>query len=599
MSPGACRNRPSTSSRNASSDSSTAAASARCDESWRAENAGECDSSQGTRETLAGTSGPRPAVATRVDRVRSSAVAMTGDRPAALVPVAPGEKRLLARAAGSDAAERLHERRLVRELQRGSADALEELFRREWPRAYRAAYLVVHDAAAAEDIAQEAFLAAVRAIDRFDRRRPFGPWMHRIVVNRAIDLTRARALRREVDAAAADCRGSSRPTRAATVRRRGGGPARAQPRAPGGRGSALPIRLHAGRDRASARHAARDRELAPAPGARPAGRRAGAGRVRAATEARIRSRLREQPLPCEGQAAARSWPVVEAALAERGPARRPRRLVLRLALVAALLCVGLVAALTPAGAAVGDWIEDRVADRNDRAAPAFAGLPDGGSVLTISRSGAYAIDPDGGSQRLGSFSEAGWSPHGLHVVGVDGRRLTAVDPTGIVKWTLARESRVHHPSWSKGLGYVVAYMEGPTLRVVAATGDPSTDRPLRRDAAAVTPAWRPQSDRILSYATVGGAIETVDVTSGRSVWRAPSGASGAPLALAWSRDARRLVALSSGSVTVRDATGRVLRTIALPAAGLELALHPSGMRAAVVVGGAGGFPRVAGWCCPG
>jgi RNA polymerase sigma-70 factor, ECF subfamily len=129
---------------------------------------------------------------------------MTGDRPAAFVPVAPGETRLLARAARSDAGERARERRLVREVQRGSTEALEELFRREWPRAYRAAYLVVHDAAAAEDIAQEAFLAAVRAIERFDRRRPFGPWMHRIVVNRAIDLTRARALRREVDAAAAD-----------------------------------------------------------------------------------------------------------------------------------------------------------------------------------------------------------------------------------------------------------------------------------------------------------------------------------------------------------------------------------------------------------
>jgi RNA polymerase sigma-70 factor, ECF subfamily len=129
---------------------------------------------------------------------------MTGDRPAAFVPVAPGETRLLARAARSDAAERARERRLVREVQRGSTEALEELFRREWPRAYRAAYLVVHDAAAAEDIAQEAFLAAVRAIERFDRRRPFGPWMHRIVVNRAIDLTRARTLRREVDAAAAD-----------------------------------------------------------------------------------------------------------------------------------------------------------------------------------------------------------------------------------------------------------------------------------------------------------------------------------------------------------------------------------------------------------
>ena len=80
----------------------------------------------------------------------------------------------------------------------GSATDLEALFREHWPRAYRAAYLVVHDAAAAEDIAQEAFLAALRALDRFDRRRPFGPWLHRIVVNRAIDWARARSLRGEV-----------------------------------------------------------------------------------------------------------------------------------------------------------------------------------------------------------------------------------------------------------------------------------------------------------------------------------------------------------------------------------------------------------------
>ena len=68
-----------------------------------------------------------------------------------------------------------------------------------WPRAFRAAYLVTHDEGAAEDIAQESFLAAVRALDRFDRRRPFGPWLHRIVVNRAIDWTRARKLRAEVE----------------------------------------------------------------------------------------------------------------------------------------------------------------------------------------------------------------------------------------------------------------------------------------------------------------------------------------------------------------------------------------------------------------
>jgi RNA polymerase sigma-70 factor (ECF subfamily) len=90
------------------------------------------------------------------------------------------------------------ERAWVRGAQAGSASDLEALFRDHWPRAYRAAYLVVRDSAAAEDIAQEAFLSAIRALDTFDRRRPFGPWLHRIVVNRAIDWARARALRSEV-----------------------------------------------------------------------------------------------------------------------------------------------------------------------------------------------------------------------------------------------------------------------------------------------------------------------------------------------------------------------------------------------------------------
>ena len=90
------------------------------------------------------------------------------------------------------------ERAWIRGAQAGSAADFEALFRHHWPRAYRAAYLVVHDAAAAEDIAQESFLAAVRSLERFDRRRPFGPWLHRIVVNRAIDWSRSRALRREI-----------------------------------------------------------------------------------------------------------------------------------------------------------------------------------------------------------------------------------------------------------------------------------------------------------------------------------------------------------------------------------------------------------------
>src|SRR3954451_8091027 len=116
---------------------------------------------------------------------------MAEARDAALSAALPGVRR--ARRPASEAA-------LVRAAQRGSSAAMEELFRRHWPRAHRAAFLVVHDPAAAEDVAQEAFLAAVRALHHFDRRRPFGPWLHRIVVNRAIDYARAREVRREVPA---------------------------------------------------------------------------------------------------------------------------------------------------------------------------------------------------------------------------------------------------------------------------------------------------------------------------------------------------------------------------------------------------------------
>src|SRR5215207_3117614 len=85
------------------------------------------------------------------------------------------------------------ERGLIKAVQDGSEPAVAELFNRHWPNTHRAAYLIVGDAAAAEDIAQEAFLSALSALGRFDRRRPFSPWLHRIAVNRAIDWSRARA----------------------------------------------------------------------------------------------------------------------------------------------------------------------------------------------------------------------------------------------------------------------------------------------------------------------------------------------------------------------------------------------------------------------
>ena len=90
------------------------------------------------------------------------------------------------------------DRTLIRGALAGSEADVEQLFRRHWPRAYRAAFLIVHDHAAAEDIAQEAFVAAIRRLDRFDRRRPFAPWLGAIVANRSIDWIRASSSRPEI-----------------------------------------------------------------------------------------------------------------------------------------------------------------------------------------------------------------------------------------------------------------------------------------------------------------------------------------------------------------------------------------------------------------
>ena len=89
------------------------------------------------------------------------------------------------------------DRALIGAARGGSRPAFEALYGRYWSLAYRTAYLVIGDAGLAEDIAQEAFLAAIRNLDRFDRRRPFAPWLARIAANRAIDAARARSRRAE------------------------------------------------------------------------------------------------------------------------------------------------------------------------------------------------------------------------------------------------------------------------------------------------------------------------------------------------------------------------------------------------------------------
>ena len=58
--------------------------------------------------------------------------------------------------------------------------------------ALRVAYLVVRDHAEAEDVVQESFVKAHKALPRFRREAPFRPWLLRIVRNEALNRVRHR-----------------------------------------------------------------------------------------------------------------------------------------------------------------------------------------------------------------------------------------------------------------------------------------------------------------------------------------------------------------------------------------------------------------------
>jgi RNA polymerase sigma-70 factor (ECF subfamily) len=84
---------------------------------------------------------------------------------------------------------------LVLAAQRGSTDAFGALVRRHQDRAYAVARGIVLTHEDAEDVVQDAFLHAFRALERFRPEQPFGAWLHRIVANAALDLTRRRKVR--------------------------------------------------------------------------------------------------------------------------------------------------------------------------------------------------------------------------------------------------------------------------------------------------------------------------------------------------------------------------------------------------------------------
>lgn len=82
------------------------------------------------------------------------------------------------------------ERALVARAKDGDDNAFQELVVRYETDVFRVAYLILRDAAEAEDAAQEAFLRAHRSIRRFDEERPFRPWVLKIASNQALSMLR-------------------------------------------------------------------------------------------------------------------------------------------------------------------------------------------------------------------------------------------------------------------------------------------------------------------------------------------------------------------------------------------------------------------------
>lgn len=77
----------------------------------------------------------------------------------------------------------------------GDHEAFGQLVQRYAGQARRVARAVLGNEADADDAAQDAFLAALRNMGRYDANRPFGPWLMRIVANAATDRRRRRRVR--------------------------------------------------------------------------------------------------------------------------------------------------------------------------------------------------------------------------------------------------------------------------------------------------------------------------------------------------------------------------------------------------------------------
>jgi RNA polymerase sigma-70 factor (ECF subfamily) len=87
---------------------------------------------------------------------------------------------------------RLDEQELLQRIKAGDTSACAVCIESHSPSLYRMAMRVVRDEAEAEDVLQETFLSAFKAIQYFDGRSSLGTWLYRIAYNTALMKLRSR-----------------------------------------------------------------------------------------------------------------------------------------------------------------------------------------------------------------------------------------------------------------------------------------------------------------------------------------------------------------------------------------------------------------------
>lgn len=78
----------------------------------------------------------------------------------------------------------------------GDQESFRVLVQRRSSAVFRLAFRMTRNEHDAEDIVQETFLRAYRALRKFESRANFGTWLHRVAINCALDHLR-RVKRRE------------------------------------------------------------------------------------------------------------------------------------------------------------------------------------------------------------------------------------------------------------------------------------------------------------------------------------------------------------------------------------------------------------------